>query len=117
MIDPTLITNRNRLLKEGKGIIVIYKNDFYVDYPIYEILNTRANEQKFGTITDKVNHVNGLKWERKHLPFNIDAKTFFNELQMFGMFTQEQEEEFYSKSGNVNKMKYIYSLTNLRMIL
>lgn len=117
MIIPESITHRNRLLPEGKGIVVIYKNDFYIDYPIYEILNTKANEKIYGTITPKKNKVNGLEWRRELSKFNVDAKLFYNELITIRPLTEEEETEFWGRAGNVSKLWYLYTLTNFRMVV
>lgn len=117
MIDPTQVTNRNRILPEGKGIVVIFYSDFHIDYPIYSVLNTKANKELYGTIKEKENNSGELKWERKHVPFNIDAKAFFADLQTIGAISTDQEKEFWDQAGNVNKMRYLYSITNLRMVV
>lgn len=120
MIDPREITNFNRILPEGKGYVEIRKDTFLYVKPIYIPLSTKQNVKKYGTKFMRMarrHDPRKVKLRRTVMDIGLDAVTALKYMKKHDLVNREQIEEFKGIKGNLEKFKYLYSITDLRFVI
>lgn len=120
MVLPSAITNYNNLIPQGRGFIEIRKDRFVLKKPVQIPLFTRRNVKEYGAkFMRRVKHLdqNRVYYKRSLLELEPNAISGAKIMKENGLLTEEQENEFKALKGNLNRFKYLYSITNFRFII